>query len=302
MATSGSSSTVATAVGITAAAAVVAVLAVPSLREGAGQLWHTLLHGDEEGRKGRIARKQLAAIALNVDAANEICDDVSKQARDALEAAAVARRVLRERAEAKRKAADDRARAEAASKARAEAAAVAEADAADAAAAAAAAAGEDGGDTKAADGDGDAGDSKAGADGKAPGDKDCGYYFFTSDGRRIKSKWDSFDVDAELERMDAEETGGGGGKGNGNGKLKGGADPVAGATEALTAAQRAVAQADHDFTKVLKQLDAVRAEGDNKGVRKTQVDRTLALCGKLDDLKGELQESLSGLQAAQRKA
>jgi hypothetical protein len=31
------------------------------------------------------------------------------------------------------------------------------------------------------------------------------YYHFSSDGKKFKSKWDSYDVDKELERLDQEE-------------------------------------------------------------------------------------------------
>lgn len=36
------------------------------------------------------------------------------------------------------------------------------------------------------------------------GDRANGYYFFASSGQRVKNKWDSYDVDAELEKLDGD--------------------------------------------------------------------------------------------------
>ncbi|KAK1939227.1 hypothetical protein P3T76_008611 [Phytophthora citrophthora] len=90
------------------------------------------------------------------------------------------------------------------------------------------------------------------------------YYHFDSQGNKLKTKWDSYDVDAELERLEKEENG-------------------EGATESLPMSKKTVRKApqttrpkalaasqgiEHEFEAVLSFLDDIRGDDEVKQLRK----------------------------------
>ncbi|EEY69255.1 uncharacterized protein PITG_05468 [Phytophthora infestans T30-4] len=68
------------------------------------------------------------------------------------------------------------------------------------------------------------------------------YYHFDSQGNKLKTKWDSYDVDAELDRLEKEERG----------------------VEALASSQGI----EHEFEAVLSFLDDIRGDDEVKQLRK----------------------------------
>eukprot|EP00644_Phytophthora_capsici_P004322 jgi/Phyca11/109704/e_gw1.17.425.1 len=68
------------------------------------------------------------------------------------------------------------------------------------------------------------------------------YYHFDSQGNKLKTKWDSYDVDAELERLEQEENG-----------------------EVVLAASQGI---EHEFEAVLSFLDDIRGDDEVKQLRK----------------------------------
>ncbi|KAG7388707.1 hypothetical protein PHYPSEUDO_011900 [Phytophthora pseudosyringae] len=90
------------------------------------------------------------------------------------------------------------------------------------------------------------------------------YYHFDSQGNKLKTKWDSYDVDAELDRLEMEERGAG----------VSGAAPVAKKTkrkEPQITRSKALAASqgiEHEFEAVLSFLDDIRGDDDIKQLRK----------------------------------
>ncbi|KAG1708226.1 hypothetical protein DVH05_024909 [Phytophthora capsici] len=90
------------------------------------------------------------------------------------------------------------------------------------------------------------------------------YYHFDSHGNKLKTKWDSYDVDAELERLEQEE----------NGEVVPGHLPVSKKTvrkapqttrPKVLAASQGI---EHEFEAVLSFLDDIRGDDEVKQLRK----------------------------------
>ncbi|ETW07019.1 hypothetical protein, variant 2 [Aphanomyces invadans] len=109
------------------------------------------------------------------------------------------------------------------------------------------------------------------------------YYHFDSTGKKLKTKWDTYDVDAELNKLDEEETG---------------AADVAAAKPSRSQVKprpstavllRKVGELEHEFEAILAFLDTIRGDEEVRIVRKQLVgainDTYLAT---LDRIKAQL--------------
>lgn len=93
-------------------------------------------------------------------------------------------------------------------------------------------------------------DTEGGASGLT-GKGALGYYHFSSDGKKLKTKWDNFDVDAELARLDEDRASGAPGPTQDSGKTK---------TELLRAADallRDLGAVERGCEVTLSDLDAI---------------------------------------------
>ena len=94
-------------------------------------------------------------------------------------------------------------------------------------------------------------------------------YHFDSKGNKLKTKWDSFDADAELERLENEERGVE--VPSSANKAK---DPVRRAPQITRADVLAMSKGiEHEFEAVLSFLDDVRGNKEVKQLRKTFATR-----------------------------
>ncbi|KAF0702808.1 hypothetical protein AaE_015700 [Aphanomyces astaci] len=97
------------------------------------------------------------------------------------------------------------------------------------------------------------------------------YYHFDSTGKKLKSKWDSYDVDAELDKVDDDTS-----------------SPRR-PTSSPDQLRRKVGELEHEFEAILAYLDTVRGDEEVRIVRKQLVgainDTYLVT---LDRLKGQL--------------
>ncbi|RLN65594.1 hypothetical protein BBJ28_00008270 [Nothophytophthora sp. Chile5] len=99
------------------------------------------------------------------------------------------------------------------------------------------------------------------------------YYHFDSQGNKLKTKWDSYDVDAELERLEKEE--------HGENAPASTADPrVAAPKKSLKVPQvdkkklvTTAAGIEHEFEAVLEFLDDIRGDEQVKQQRKSLVTK-----------------------------
>ncbi|KAG3116283.1 hypothetical protein PI124_g5286 [Phytophthora idaei] len=90
------------------------------------------------------------------------------------------------------------------------------------------------------------------------------YYHFDSQGNKLKTKWDSYDVDAELERLEKEERGEEAAVAASAAKK-----PVRKAPQMTRSKALATSQGiEHEFEAVLSFLDDIRGEDEVKQLRK----------------------------------
>ncbi|KAG6963782.1 hypothetical protein JG688_00007998 [Phytophthora aleatoria] len=90
------------------------------------------------------------------------------------------------------------------------------------------------------------------------------YYHFDSQGNKLKTKWDSYDVDAELERLEKEERGEEAAVAASAAKK-----PVRKAPQMTRSKALATSQGiEHEFEAVLSFLDDIRGDDEVKQLRK----------------------------------
>ncbi|KAG6613714.1 uncharacterized protein IUM83_04358 [Phytophthora cinnamomi] len=90
------------------------------------------------------------------------------------------------------------------------------------------------------------------------------YYHFDSQGNKLKTKWDSYDVDAELERLEKEERGEDASKPAAQPKKPTRKVPQLTRSKALVTSQGI----EHEFEAVLSFLDDIRGDDEVKQLRK----------------------------------
>lgn len=159
-----------------------------------------------------------------------------------------------------------------------------------------------------------------------PGDRECGYYHFDSTGRRFKTKWDNFDVAAELRRVDGSTAATPGSSGSEARDAvpdsEAGASQVEGEAEAsppqrvpLTphelqvaakrskewskceTALRLLMVRERECEKVLEQLDQVRGDSDVKARRKSMVGAVQVCLDGLDNVRAKLRKRQRDIEA-----
>lgn len=133
-------------------------------------------------------------------------------------------------------------------------------------------------------GDADTGDcdgAASAAPNRGPSGLKSSYYHFDSTGKRLPSKWDSYDIDAELEQLEAEERAGAG-DGAGGGASR---SDEKQALQRMQALQLQMNQATGDVEHVLTQLDQVRGDDARRKARKRLVSDMNKLLVQLDGLR-----------------
>ncbi|KAF4322354.1 hypothetical protein BBO99_00000045 [Phytophthora kernoviae] len=90
------------------------------------------------------------------------------------------------------------------------------------------------------------------------------YYHFDSQGNKLKTKWDSYDADAELERLEKEEQGEGAPSTATSSKKPARQAPQVSKQKLLSTA----GGIEHEFEAVLSFLDDIRGDDDVKELRK----------------------------------
>ncbi|KAF0716544.1 Aste57867_2792 [Aphanomyces stellatus] len=108
------------------------------------------------------------------------------------------------------------------------------------------------------------------------------YYHFDSSGKKLKTKWDNYDVDAELTKLDEDDDGA-----SIEVKPTAAAPPKPKPTQ--TQLVRRAGEIEHEFEAILSYLDTIRGDEDVRIVRKQLVgainDTYLV---RLDTVKGQL--------------
>ncbi|POM61842.1 hypothetical protein PHPALM_29084 [Phytophthora palmivora] len=121
------------------------------------------------------------------------------------------------------------------------------------------------------------------------------YYHFDSQGNKLKTKWDSYDVDAELERLEKEERG----------------EEVSTAATVLKKPMRKVPQItrskalaasqgiEHEFEAVLSFLDDIRGDNEVKQLRKAITNKvTKEYFARIDAIQAMLAEHEEELESS----
>jgi hypothetical protein len=118
-----------------------------------------------------------------------------------------------------------------------------------------------------------------------------GYYHFASDGTRLRSKWDEFDVDAELQRLDSEALTGAARSGSNRVSRSSGMSDAARVASELRITCASMLDA---LEGTLGDLDDVRGSEKHKAARRALVADTHALMKRVDAVLQEIGGGGSG--------